>query len=215
MKRRLIISTGLLFTSVVAFFLFFRGGTINNSTVINDLYVFKGSNSANLVFIGNTQGVLTPAQTATAQFDPNTLIQFNIDNNGDGVEDLVIQAIYKPDGYMYFYGPVAPTLTGTRSQLQDSILQVRVPVTGYGMNATTASNNGVIVFAGPRDNPFYFDLNQYNQILAGSATAFNATGTDYYAGTNVMSVVVEVPKSMLNIPASGKLNVWLTTKRRI
>src|SRR5450755_817817 len=75
----------------------------NQTTDITDLYVFNGADTNNLVFVANTQGFLTPASSATAAFDPNTLIQLNIDNNGDNVEDLVIQAIYA-NGKMNFYG---------------------------------------------------------------------------------------------------------------
>src|SRR5664279_4242551 len=66
----------------------------NQTTDITDLYVFRALDPNNLVFVANTQGLKTPAQTTTAAFDANTLIQFNIDTNGDAVEDLVIQAIY-------------------------------------------------------------------------------------------------------------------------
>ncbi|MEP6926599.1 MAG: DUF4331 family protein, partial [Ginsengibacter sp.] len=60
------------------------------STDITDLYVFQGANTSNLVLVGNTQGLLTPATTGAAKFDENTLIQFSIDNNNDNIEDLVI-----------------------------------------------------------------------------------------------------------------------------
>ena len=63
------------------------------STDITDLYVFNGADTNNLVFVANTQGLLAPASTGAASFDPNTLIQINIDNSGDNVEDLVIQAL--------------------------------------------------------------------------------------------------------------------------
>ena len=69
-----------------------------------------------------------------------------------------------------------------------------------------------MVFAGPRDDPFFFDLNQYHAILAGMASGFNNPGKDAFAGTNVMSVVVEVPKNCSN--STGKINVWLTTKKK-
>jgi hypothetical protein len=75
--------------------------------------------------------------------------------------------------------------------------------------------NGMKVFAGPRDDPFFFDLTQFKKIIAGTATGFLPAGasTDAFAGTNVMSVVVEVPKSMLG--GSGSLNVWVETKKKI
>jgi hypothetical protein len=70
------------------------------------------------------------------------------------------------------------------------------------------------VFAGPRDDPFFFDLNQFKKVIAGTATSFNNPGADTFAGTNVLSVVVEVPKSQLGA-TSGKINVWLETKKKI
>jgi hypothetical protein len=183
----------------------------NQSSDITDLYVFNGTDTNNLVFIANTQGLLAPANTAAASFDPNTLIQFSIDNNGDNVEDLVIQAIYA-NGKMNFYGPVKPTVTGARSQLEGAIT-ASVDVTAYGASpAITTTPSGIMVFAGSRDDPFFFDLNQYHAILAGTASGFNNPGSDAFAGTNVLSTVIEVPKTMLN--STGKINVWLTTRKK-
>jgi hypothetical protein len=185
----------------------------NTSADITDLYVFNGADTNNLVFVANTQGLLAPATTGAAAFDPNTLIQLNIDNNGDNVEDLVIQAIYA-NGKMNFYGPVTPSATGIRSKLEGPVT-ASVAVTPYTASAPVISSgsSGMMVFAGPRDDPFFFDLNQYHAILAGKAPGFNNPGSDAFAGTNVLSVVVEVPKSLLH--SSGKINVWLTTKKKV
>jgi hypothetical protein len=182
-----------------------------HSTDITDLYAFNGADTNTVVFVANTQGLLSPAATATVSFDPNTLIQVNIDNNGDHVEDLVIQALYS-NGTMNFYGPVKPSITGLRSKLEGDIT-ASVGVTAYGTAPVIASGaNGMKVFAGPRDDPFFFDLDQYHAIIAGTATGFNNPGKDAFAGTNVLSVVVEVPKSLLG--STGTLNVWLTTKKK-
>lgn len=184
----------------------------NQTTDITDLYVFNGSDTNNLVFVANTQGLLAPSATAAAAFDPNTLIQFNIDNDGDNVEDLVIQAIYS-NGKMNFFGPVKPSMTGTRSKLEgDMTGSVAVTAYGAGSPVTYTTGSGIKVFAGPRDDPFFFDLDQYHAIIAGKAIGFNNPGKDAFAGTNVMSVVVEVPKKLLK--STGKINVWLTTKKK-
>ena len=184
----------------------------NQTTDITDLYVFNGADTNNLVFVANTQGLLTPASTAAAAFDPNTLIQINIDNNGDNVEDEVIQAIYSGTS-MNFYGPVKPSMTGIRSKLEGAVT-ASVAVTAYGAAPVTGSGaSGIKVFAGPRDDPFFFDLDQYHAILAGKAPGFNNPGKDAFAGTNVMSIVVEVPKKLLN--STGKINVWLTTRKKV
>jgi Domain of unknown function (DUF4331) len=184
-----------------------------DSPDITDVYAFRGADPNNIVFVGNTQGLMAPSATATAKFDVNTLLEFNIDNNNDNIEDLVIQAIY--DGSkMKFYGPVAPSQKGTRSQLEGAVT-AEVAVTPYGNAPVTATGtNGIKVFAGPRDDPFFFDLDQFKKVVAGTATGFNNPGTDRFAGTNVLSLVVEIPKSLLNA-TTGKLNLWMETKKKI
>lgn len=185
------------------------------ATDITDLYVFRGQNTDNLTFVANTQGLLAPGATGAAKFDENTLIQFSIDNNNDNVEDLVIQCKYDAaSNTMKIYGPVAPSEKGTRSKLEGNVT-ASVAVTPYGAASptTSTSSNGIILFAGPRDDPFFFDLDQFKKILAGTATGFNNPGTDHFAGTNVMSVAVEVPKTMIG--GTGKINVWLTTRKKI
>ncbi len=178
------------------------------STDITDLYVFQGANTNNLVFVGNVQGLMSPTTTQTASFDENTEIEFKIDNTGDNVEDLVIQCVYK-GGKMYIYGPVKPAQTGLTSTIVGTAAVV-VPVTPYGSAPIIAtSKSGIMAFAGPRDDPFFFDLDQFHKITGGTATGFNNPGTDTFAGTNVLSVVVEVPKTLLN--STGKLGVWLRT----
>jgi hypothetical protein len=185
----------------------------NQTTDITDVYVFRGQDPNNIVFVGNTQGFLTPASSATAKFDPNTLIEFNIDNNNDRVEDLVIQCRYDAaSNKMNVYGPVAPSTPGTKSKVEGAV-KASVAVTAYGSNAITSTQNGITLFAGPRDDPFFFDLNQFRAVLGGTATGFNNPGTDTFKGTNVLSVIVEVPKSMLN--STGSINVWLETKKKI
>jgi hypothetical protein len=183
----------------------------NQSTDITDVYVFRGENPDNMVFVANTQGLLSPGATAGAKFDENTMIEFNIDNNGDYVEDLVIQCIAK-NGKMKVYGPVAPKTTGTTSYLNINDFTAQVDITPYGQPAIVAEQKGVKVFAGPRDDPFFFDLGRFKQIIAGTATSFNNPGTDSFAGTNVLGIVVEVPKSMLG--GNGTINVWAESKKK-
>jgi len=178
---------------------------------ITDVYAFQGQNTSNLVFAVNTQGLLSPGATAAAKFDENVMIEINIDNNGDNIEDLVIQAI-KRDDKMYFFGPVAPGTTGTTSTIKTAAASGSVAITSYGTTALTAEKNGMKFFAGPRDDPFFFDLGQFKAILAGTATGFKSPGVDTFAGTNVMSLIVEVPKAMLG--TSSTLNVWAETKKK-
>ncbi len=181
------------------------GGTSD----ITDYFAFQGEDSNNLVFAANVQGLLSPNATSTASFNENVLLEFNIDNTGDNVEDLVIQAIPR-NGKMYFFGPFTPPSTGLNSMIQTAATSSVVDITPYGSDAIITSNQGMQFFAGPRDDPFFFDFGQFNEILAGNAPSFNNPGTDTFAGTNVLSIVIEIPKSMLG--GNGTLNTWVETK---
>jgi hypothetical protein len=87
---------------------------------ITDFYVFQSpADNNNMVFVCNIQGLLDPTATQSANFDENVMIEFNIDNSGDFIEDLVIQALIK-DGELIVYGPVAPATTGLISQVESS-----------------------------------------------------------------------------------------------
>ena len=184
----------------------------STSSDITDFYAFQGQNEDNIAFVANVQGLLSPMASNSATFDENVLVEINIDTNNDNVEDLVIQAIPR-NGKMYFFGPTAPAATGLNSTIMKDATQTVVDITAYGETATVTNNpNGIKAFAGPRDDPFFFDFAQYSAIIAGDATSFNTPGDDTFAGTNVMSIVVEVPKSMIG--GSGTINTWVESKRK-
>jgi len=179
---------------------------------ITDFYAFQGENTDNMVFVANMQGLLSPMATSSATFNENVLVEFNIDNNGDNVEDLVIQAIPR-NGKMYFFGPLAPSQTGLSSSIMStSSIGGDVDITSYGSSAMVGTNAGMSFFAGPRDDPFFFDFAQYSKIIGGTATSFNNPGSDTFAGTNVLSIVVEVPKAMLG--GSASINTWVESKTK-
>jgi len=184
-----------------------QGGTSD----ITDFYAFQGANTDNMVFVANVQGLLSPSATAEAMFDENVLVEFNIDNTGDNVEDLVIQAIAR-DGNMYFFGPTAPSTTGLNSTIETSATTSMVEISEYGDSEYIATNEGMRFFAGPRDDPFFMDFAQYTAIIGGTATSFNDPGSDTFAGSNVMSIVIEVPKSMIG--TSGTINTWVESKTK-
>ena len=180
---------------------------------ITDVYAFQSPSDAdNIVFVVNVQGLLAPSATAAASFDEEVMIEINIDNSAtkDNIEDLVIQAAFD-DGKVKVYGPEAPIQKGLTSTLLKSA-PIEAAISSYGANPSVGESNGIKVFAGPRDDPFFFDLNQFKAIIGGTATSFNNPGTDAFAGTNVLAVVVEVPKSMLG---SGSINIWATSNREM
>jgi len=178
---------------------------------ITDFYAFQGEDTNNIAFVANVQGLLAPSATSTASFDENVMVEFNIDTNNDNVEDLVIQAIPK-DGKMYFFGPYAPSSTGLNSTINENAIKSEVSITPYGSSAIVANQNGMKFFTGPRDDPFFMDFAQYGEIIGGNAPGFNNPGSDTFAGSNVMSIVVEVPKSQIG--TSGTINTWVEAKTK-
>lgn len=180
---------------------------------ITDVYAFQSpATSSNMVFVVNVQGLLAPSATAAASFDPEVMVEINIDNSAtkDNVEDLVIQATFE-NGKVQLYGPIAPIQTGLNSTLVTSGGYIEGSVTAYKGSVAVGEKNGIKVFAGPRDDPFFFDLEAYSAVIGGTASGFNNPGNDTFKGTNVLSLVVEVPKSMLG---TGSVNVWATSNRR-
>lgn len=189
-------------------------GSTSPGNDITDIYAFQSpSDNSKMVLVLNTQGLLSPTASATASFPSNVLYEFNIDNTGDNVEDLVIQCLVQ-NGKMRVYGPVAVGTPGLVSTIKTSGPSTEVNVTAYSASPVIGANtNGTRIFAGPRDDPFFFDLTRFREILAGTQTSFRSPGVDTFAGTNVLSIIVEVPKALLGSAAT--INVWGETKTKI
>jgi hypothetical protein len=193
---------------------------------INDVYVFPAATLGRVVLAVTTQSPLTPAATSTARFDTNVLHQIKIDNNGDGLEDLVYQVTFaNRDGggpqMVEVRGPVAPASTGPRNRLVSAAPAVTGPI-----NTVLGRTEGLQVFAGPRADPFFIDLEQFFRILpdrrpAGgplsqvpetpTATSFRNPGVNFLVGINAMTIVLEMPKSFLGAAPGGAVGVWATT----
>jgi hypothetical protein len=198
---------------------------------LTDVFIFPSPNDPNnVVLVMNVHPLIPTGQSAGVSFDPNILYQFKIDNTGDNVEDLVIQAKATgtgPNQAIAIYGPAKPTRTGTQAELLPA-------PSATGTINNVFSGNGATVFAGAREDPFFFDLNQFFTILPDRATpltgknvanpdqpqATNFNGfpgtppaSDFLAGYNVLSIVVELPRAQLVGSGNGKINLWCTTSR--
>lgn len=189
-------------------------GSTSPGNDITDVYAFQSpADNSKMVFVMNTQGLLSPTSSAAAAFPSNVMYEFNIDNTGDNVEDLVIQCLVQ-NGKMRVYGPVAPAAPGLTSTVRTNGPVTETAVTAYAATSISSgtNSNGTKVFAGPRDDPFFFDLSRFKEIIAGTQTSFRSPGVDFFAGTNVMSIVVEVPKTLLG--SATTINVWAETKSK-
>jgi hypothetical protein len=202
---------------------------LNPAMDMSDVYVFPGSAPDRIALVLNSRPLLTPASTPGASFDPNILYQFKIDNTGDAKEDRVIQVIFKGTGAaqtVEVRGPIAPPVAGA---VMNTVAEVAPAVTG-AVNQTLGSASGMQVFAGPREDPFFLDLEQFLRILpdrkpstgplseipdAPSATTFRSASAavDILKGLNLLSIVVELPTSQLTTGGNAKIGVWGTISR--
>jgi hypothetical protein len=202
---------------------------LNPKSDLTDVYAFPGAAAGRIVLAMDTRAFLTPGEAqdpAQASFDHNLLYQFKIDNNGDAREDKVLQVTFSGEGAdqrVEVRGPVTPPIQGA----MENVLADVAPAISGTLNTNLGEANGIQVFAGPRDDPFFIDLEAAFCILpdrrpvggnlSGSCALspnpsapffFRNPGVNYVNGFNVNSIVIELPSSMIEGGAPGKLGIW-------
>lgn len=190
-------------------------------TDITDIYVFPANDPSKVVLAMDVFPLIPPGLGTQTFFDPGVLYQFKIGLQSDATEDLVLQL--KPDSVgsnqkIALYGPARPSAVGARTAIVTASKTGEIPY-----NQVTDLGNGIKAFAGPREDPFYFDLARFGQIQPdrdfskqpnpppNSARCFRKDGKDFLAGYNVLSLVIELPRQLLADGGQlGRINVWGT-----
>ena len=246
MRQYLISGLVVIAVLVVAFSLYIshpaRGSDHQDSPVtigrpgadITDPYIFPApDNSKNVVIVMNVHPLIPSGQGPTTFFDPGVLYQMNfdgVDENGHGPSQSITQSFViqfsagtpGPNQQIQVYGPAHPTTTGNQSTL--------AKLAGSGTINSAFTVGDMKVFAGAREDPFFFDLAQFLKILpdrnAGSTASsclpklgngtcpqgFNSPGSDTLYKFNVLSFVVEMPRADLIAGCGGpRIAFWTTT----
>ena len=196
----------------------------NHRIDITDLYAFKSKGGTTLIL--NVNPLTSPADTKTARFDTGALYEINVDTNVDGLTDVV---------YRIKFGSTRTNVERRRHPELHHPPRRPAPRPGQCLGrsrrrhrhhdrlrrlalASPRSVGGGKAFAGPRDDPFFFDLPGFvefkKQLLAGSTDLGvllgGFTGVDTFKGTNVSTIAIEVPNARLG--GTGKtIGVWATT----
>ena len=177
---------------------------------INDVYAFVNPNTNNVVLAMTVNPFVAPGLNPT--FSPNVLYQFKIDNTGDAVEDLVIQVTFDPPTgspvnaaqNFHVVGPVKPKKTGAVTSLVKGT-EITGAINNSGTNTfTTDSTTGIKVFAGSRDDPFFFDFVYVIGFLNNALPPPRQPGIDFFAGHERLDhrhFSIELPAS-INIKGS-------------
>ena len=161
---------------------------------ITDVYAFQSpSNPANTVLIMNVDpvaGVLSPTT-----FNPDASYDIKIDTNSDAKEDIT---------YKISFSAV--------SNGKQNVLLRRVPAGKAGAvlargqtGANISVSGGGTLRTGVFDDPFFFDLVAFKN---GLAFCPGGVGTNFFAGLNVASIVLEVPSASLGT----SIGVWARTE---
>lgn len=205
--------------------------TSENNLDINDIYAFNQGDD--VVLVMTVSPLLTPGEmTAGAALNPRGLYEFKLDAERDGVPEAVIQVATAGVGAsqtVTLRGPVTPETTGIQSRV----------IPGPFLSAPLGEvmqGDGMMAWAGPSDDPFFINLFGDESLTSVLNAAFGAAlgqevgdpdeqtlafadpGVDDLAGLNVLSIVVQLPKSTiaeaLGIPVDGTFYTWGTTSVR-
>jgi hypothetical protein len=225
------------------------------SADITDVYAFVSPDKPDTVtIIANYTGFQEPGGGPNFYpFNPDVQYFIKIDNTGDAVEDVTYTfafttSVANPESFLYSgYGPIGSvdsnvTQTVTVSRNGEAILtdgMVAPPNIGprttpeYNALANAAINeldNGALVFAGQRDDPFFVDLGAIFDL--GGLRPFNdahllpmkkGRGQDLLASFNVNSIAIQMPITAVTndgeMPAAADapnavIGVWAGAHRR-
>jgi len=226
---------------------------LDRSADVTDWYAFVSyDNPDKVTFILNVDPLLEPANGPNYfPFDPSVLYEMHIDNDQNGLDDVVFQfrfntEIRDPNLFTGFVGGIAgiPPITSLSGAGSEGLsLRQTYTVTMVKNGRSTCLNegrtlyavpsnvgpltmpnyealfnqgirnldNGVKVWAGTADDPFFIDLGAFfdsvnfrSGVGPILSPAIDADNTHNYApdavgGYNVNSIVLEVPITMLTV----------------
>jgi len=201
---------------------------------ITDPYIFPSPTNPNdVVIVMNVHPLIPSGQGASTYFDSGVVYQMNFDTTSENGSTFPAQSITRNEVIQFtfgqaganqsvtVYGPAAAPTTGAVTRL--------VAQTGNGTINMPFTAGSMQVFAGAREDPFFFDLAQFLKILPdrnqgstapsclpklGNGTCpqgFNNPGSDTLKGFNVLSMVVELPRSTLQAGGGPKIAYWTST----
>ena len=198
-------------------------------TDLTDIYAFQSpANARRTVLIMNVNGLASAADighgpapdrafaTKVPLVDGNAKVSYNfrVDSNGDSVPDVTIQVRF---GKPASDGSQEMTVKLLRRGSDDAI-ELEGRSTGFGKPIVVNRDEGITAFAGRRDDPFFFDLVGFLNVLdLGGRSLVGCGGPnahperDSFLGQNVSSIVIELPSRLLTGGGDSNIGVWATT----
>src|SRR6516165_4151342 len=175
---------------------------------INDVFMFRdppcleaNCTSSNLVVALSTQAVADPLFGSSYHFQENALYRLNFTTRSDARPTAKIDFVFGPFGN----GPDCPA-PQPACQSYRAVFPNKVVIEGLATQGTSGvthnppvvtAEGDIKVFAGPREDPFFFDLVGFNRTIGSDSAQVLFTGVDAFVGKNVNAIVVEFPISMV------------------
>ncbi|HLW48625.1 MAG TPA: DUF4331 family protein [bacterium] len=193
-----------------------------------DLFAFReqdqspGAAAGDLVFIMNVNPRSLPRQeysfSTNAQYDFHVTRAMNNDATPTGKTDAMLRFEF---GAPAKDGSQPIKVTAVRDGVTAGAMGVArtTPLAAAGapiVTPVTIAGGTISVFAGLREDPFFFDVEQFFRVRAGALgmgpkVGFREPGYDFTAGYNVLSIAVRVPRAWLAGSTSATtFDVWET-----
>lgn len=200
-------------------------------TDLTDVYAFQSpADASKTVLIMNVNGLRAGdlanppgddrafgTKVPLVHGNPNVSYNFRVDSNGDAVPDVTIEVRFgqpDSDGAQQMRVKILG-----RDADDENEIEFEGRSTGFGQ--TPVVNNGpdgIKAFAGRRDDPFFFNLIGFLNVLDIGGQSFVGCGaanshpeTDTFKGQNVSSIVLELPSTLLESGGDSNIGVWATT----
>ncbi|MDH3768580.1 MAG: DUF4331 domain-containing protein, partial [Gammaproteobacteria bacterium] len=159
---------------------------------LGDVYAFVNPNDSGEVILAAT---VAPFAMSGSRFSNAVEYRFNLQNTAAGAQAITITCRF----------------SGQAARCRGS----------SGINVTsqigrTAEHKGVRLFAGLRDDPFFFDGVAFNATVATLVPQFTDPGQDTFEGANVLAIVLGIDSDLLsNGGADPVLRFYASTHRRV
>ncbi|MEG4865107.1 MULTISPECIES: DUF4331 domain-containing protein [unclassified Microcoleus] len=210
-----------------------KGRTVN----LTDLYVYreKDQNSSaadgDLILTMNSN----PRSVARYQyyFSTTALYQFNISQVGDvnstptGRADTILRFAFSPPNNQGMQAVAITVIRGgsettTKTTVNGGLIATTPLNSNAVLNTVPVNGSNLTVFAGLREDPFFFDVEQFFRVRAGALGTGAKVGfkppnqaIDFTKGYNVNTITVRVPKAFLQAgTGANTFDVWSTISIR-
>ncbi len=177
---------------------------------LTDLFVFAAPDNPDRTVLIMDSNPFTKGDG----FHPDAVYRFNIDTDGDSLADVAFSFTFSElrDGRQT---ATAYYATGSEAQTREPRGDVLIEAArvSFDATATPVQAGPCRLFAGKRSDPFFADAEGVlHWLAAGQAGDFQWTGSDTFAGANILSIALEVPNDMLG--GGPLIGAWITISLR-